>query len=127
MPFLAEKSNVTVITSGIKTLLLLGEYGINAYSTGGRLLASSFSLVDNDAESMLSSYNANIAFVSCRGISPDGMVTDFSIDENVIRKKMIERSEKAVLLCAGEKIGKTYLHNICAADDFDRIITENDD
>ena len=124
VPFLAEKSGITVITSGVKTLLLLGEYGIPAYSTGGRFIAGSFSLVDEDCERMLASYNADIAFVSCRGVSPDGMVTDFSIEENVVRRRMLERAKKGVLLCASDKMGKTYMHNIAKAEDFDMIITE---
>lgn len=124
IPFLAQKSNITVITSGVKTLMLLSEYGINAYSTGGRLLSTCLSLVDNDCFNMLSKYNADIAFFSCRGLSADGMLTDFSIEENLVRQKMIEHSKKAVLLCAGEKFNKTYMHNLCSIHNIDCVISE---
>lgn len=124
IPFLAQKSNITVITSGVKTLMLLSEYGINAYSTGGRLLPTCLSLVDSDSFSMLSRYNADIAFFSCRGLSSDGILTDFSIEENLVRQKMIEQSKKSVLLCAAEKFNKTYMHNICSIHDIDCVISE---
>ena len=124
VPFLAEKTNVTVITSGLKALTLLCELGINAYSTGGRVLPASLSLVDSDCLDMLSNYNADVAFFSCRGISPDGMITDFSVEENLVRRKMIERSERAYLLCTEMKMGKTYFNNICSVDDITGVISE---
>ena len=126
IPYLAQKSNITVITSGIKSLMRLAEYGIDAYSTGGHLLPSCFSLTDGDALDIISHYNANIVFFSCRGIAPDGMITDFSIEENMVRAKMIERSQKSVLLCAGKKMNKTYMHNICNIRDITTVISEDD-
>lgn len=126
IPYLAQKSNITVITSGIKSLMRLAEYGIDAYSTGGHLLPSSFSLTDDDTLEIISHYNANIVFFSCRGIAPDGMITDFSIEENIVRKKMIERSQKSILLCASKKMNKTYMHNICSIQDITEVICEDE-
>lgn len=126
IPYLAEKNNITVITCGIKALIQLGEYGINVCSTGGRLLPSCMSLVDSDAMRTISEYNADIVFFSCRGISPNGNITDFSIEENLVRRSMIEHSKKAVLLCASEKLNKTYMHNLCSINDIDHIISEVD-
>ena len=124
IPFLAQKSNITVITSGVKTLMRLAEYGINAYSTGGHLLASCLSLIGDDAYKTISTYNADIMFFSCRGVSEHGMITDFSIEENNVRKKMIEHSKRAVLLCAKEKMNKAYMHNLCSISDIDDVICE---
>lgn len=45
VPFLAAKRHLTVITSGVKALMKLGELGIKAISTGGELLPSGQSLV----------------------------------------------------------------------------------
>ena len=38
IPYLAVKNHLTVVTSGVKTLSKLGDYGIKAVSTGGELL-----------------------------------------------------------------------------------------
>ncbi len=126
IPFLAKKSNITVITSGVKAVMLLAEYGINTYSTGGHVIGSCLSLVESDANHMLSCYNADIAFFSCRGVSKDGMLSDFSIEENIVRQAMIKHSKKAVLLCASEKVGKSYMHNLCSLKDIDCVISEVD-
>ena len=54
------------------------------------------------------------------------MLTDFSIEENVVRKAMIKRSKKAYALCASEKLGRSYMHNLCHVDDVDGVISDID-
>ncbi len=124
IPFIAVKKNLTVITTGIKALNKLAEYNINTISTGGRLINSCMSLVDEEAYGVIDSFNADIMFFSCRGLSYDGKLTDISDKENLIRKRMIKNAKKSYLLCAGEKFGKVYYHNLCTADDITGIISE---
>lgn len=124
IPFLASKRNLTVITNGVKALIKLAEYGINTISTGGALLNSCLALVGEEAYKTIETYNADIALFSCRGVSNDGYLTDFSLEENNARKKMIQHAKKSYLLCTSEKIGKSYFHNLCHKDDITGIIHE---
>lgn len=124
IPYLASKNHLTVITNGIKTLAKLGEYGIKAISTGGELLPSCSALVGEEAFRTIADFNANIAFFSCRGLSPSGMLTDFSDSENHVRSRMLAHSEKTYLLCAGEKFNKSYFHNLCSYKDITGIISD---
>ena len=123
VPYLAELKNVIVITSGAKTALLLAQYGVQNICTGGRMINKSFSFTGNDAIETVMRYNADIAFVSCRGLSLDGKVTDNSIEENEVRRAMLKQSKRKILLCDGQKIGRTCLHNLCNVSDFDEIIS----
>lgn len=124
VPFLAVKNHITVMTSGIKTLLALGEYGIKAISTGGELIASCQSLVGEAAYKSIASINADICFFSCRGLDLGGRLTDISDSENIVRQRMIEFSRRSYLLCAKSKLEKKYFHNLCRADDISGIISE---
>lgn len=124
VPFLAAKNHLTVITNGIKTLLKLGEYGIKAISTGGILLPSCQALVGEETHRTIESFNAQIAFFSCRGLSDDGFLTDISDSENNVRRKMIAHSKNSYLMCAGDKIGKKYFHNLCRTKDISGILCE---
>jgi DeoR/GlpR family transcriptional regulator of sugar metabolism len=119
---LAKFKNIFVITSGAKTALALATLGIRTLCTGGEMALGSFSYIGHDAERTLSNYNADIAFMSCRGISEDGAVTDSSIAENSIRKLMMQKSVKTYLLCDKSKVGKVYLNTLCEKDEFDGII-----
>lgn len=124
VPFLAVKNHLTVITSGTKTLVKLGEYGIKAISTGGELLPSCQSLVGEEAYRTIESFNANSVFFSCRGLSDDGFLTDISDNENNVRRKMIAHSKNAYLMCASNKLGQKYFHNLCTVKDISKVICD---
>lgn len=126
IPFLAAKTNITVVTNGVKALTKLAEYGIHTISTGGTLVNSCLALVGEEAYKTIENFNADIAFFSCRGLSEDGYLTDIAPEENNIRKKMIKYSKKSYLLCADDKFGQKYFHNLCHRNDIDGIISNTD-
>ena len=113
-----------MITNGVKALIKLAEYGISAISTGGDLLNNCLALVGEEAHRTIERYNADVALFSCRGISDDGYLTDISPEENNARRKMIQHAKKSYLLCASEKMGKRYFHNLCHKDDITGVIHE---
>ncbi len=124
IPFLTNKSNLTIITNGIKALTRAGELGINTYSTGGHLLSSCLSLVGDEAHKTIKSFNADIFFFSCRGLSDDGILSDISIEEDIARQYMLKQSKIKVLLCSSKKIGKKYIHTLCSKNDIDYIVSD---
>ncbi len=124
IPFLSDKSNITVITNGVKALIKADEYGINAYAVGGRLLHGNQTLIGDLSHKIIESFNADICFFSCRGITEDGILTDFTVEENIIRQKMIAQSKINVFLCNSEKVGRKYLHTLCNIDAVDYIISD---
>lgn len=125
IPWLRFRKGITVVTNGVKALSALGELGIKTFSTGGQLLPSCLSLVGDDAVKMLENVNADIMFFSCRGLSVEGKITDFSVEEDLVRRKMLEQSKQKVLLVTGDKIGKTYFHNLCFISAVTKVISEN--
>lgn len=124
VPFLISKTNITVVTNGVRALTSLADFNINTISTGGRLVNSCLALVGDEAYRTIDSINANIAFFSCRGLSDDGYLTDISPEEDYVRQRMIKNAEHAYLLCAADKFGKKYYHNLCHKDEIDGIISE---
>lgn len=126
IPFLATKSGLTVITNGIKAVEKLSEYNIKTICTGGELNSSTQALCGEDAYETIERYNADLCFFSCRGLSPQGYLTDISAEENNIRKRMIAHSRKSYFLCASEKFGKTYYHNLMHASMLTGIVSEGE-
>jgi len=124
IPFLAEKRNLVVITNGVKVLSRLAEYNIHAISTGGTLINSCLALVGEDAYKTIEGYNADVAMFSCRGVSEDGYLTDINPEENNVRRWMIKQAKRSYLLCASEKLGKQFFHNLCHRDELDGVITD---
>ncbi len=126
IPLLAEIPKITVITSSAKSSLLLGQMGINNICTGGIMITKSFSYIGADAERTIRAYNADILFFSIRGVSPSGMLTDNSQEENSLRRVMMHQANKSICLCDSSKIGKTYLNNLCHISEIDEFICDNE-
>lgn len=124
VPFLAEKKDLIVVTSGAKTSLALAEAGLCTYCTGGNMLIHSYSYVGAQAERFLSDINADVVFFSCRGLSDDGMISDPSVEEVNLRRVMMEHSRKKYLLCDSSKFGKSYFYNLCHVDELDGVISD---
>lgn len=124
VPYLAAFHNIIVITSSAKTSLALGQMGIRNFCTGGLMIPKSFSYVGGDAQSMVARYNADALFFSCRSLSEDGLLSDNSIEENLLRKTMMRHAKKKIFLCDSSKIGKVSLHNLCHISEVDGIVCE---
>jgi len=125
IPFFGKFESLTVITNGVKTSYLLNSYGrITTHCTGGRLRETNMSLVGMTTCRRLGELNADIAFVSCSGLSAERGVTESSEEEAEVKKAMINAAAKTVLLCDSSKLGVFQLNRVCAIDALDTIITE---
>lgn len=124
VPLLADFRNILVITSSAKTAFLLGQMNIPNICSGGQMINCSFSYVGSDAIHTLSQYNADMVFFSCLGLSDTGMITDKSIEENQVRKTMLQHSRRKILLCDSNKLGRSYLHNLCHVSEIDEVLCE---
>lgn len=126
IPHLEKFKDIIVITNSPKTSIKLAEKKIKNYCTGGLMLLHSIAYVGSEAEKFISNINADIFFFSSRGITKDGIITDSSIEEAVIKKAMLENSAKSYFLCDSSKIGEKFMYNIASSKDVDGVITELD-
>ncbi len=121
---LARFHDLTVITNGPATSIALGERGIQNYCTGGEFSSLSVSYVGGYAQEFIRGFNADIAFVSCRGFSDDGLLTESNVEFVHIKKQMLKNAKRRVFLCDSSKFGKIFPHRLGTKDEFDDIISE---
>lgn len=126
LPHLKKFKDLVVVTNGIIAAHVLGEMNIKVYVTGGLLINNSSVLVGSDAEAFIDRLNADICFISCKGLGDDGKLTDTSYEETQIRKHYLKNSKKKIVILTSNKIGKTYMHTLCRKEDVDVIITKED-
>ena len=132
VPYLNRFDGLTVITNGIKTAYLLNSYSkITTFCTGGRLRDHNMSLIGSTACSRLEEINADIAFISCRGFTPEKGVTEASDEEAQVKKAMINAAGRTVLLCDSSKIGLVLMNRVCRTENLhavvtDKMLSEND-
>ena len=90
IPYLKSKSDITIITNGVKTATSLGNtLHTRVYCTGGKLRENSLSLVGQGAKDYIKNFSAQKLFFSCRGITPDNGAMDNSEEEAELRKVMM--------------------------------------
>lgn len=114
-------SNLIVITSGIKTAMALSNMNLKFYSTGGKSINSSYSLVGQLAINTISAFNADVCFISCHALNEFGYVSDNSETENDVRLAMMKHSRKKILLLDSSKININSYHNLCHVSEFDDV------
>lgn len=117
VPYLEKFSDIIVVTNSPKTSMLLGERNIKNYCTGGLLLRHSIAYVGSEAEKFVSNINADLFFFSSRGYTEDGMITDSSEREVVVKKAMLQNAEESFYLCDSSKKNQKFAFNVCATKD----------
>lgn len=124
VPYLTRFHDLTVITNSPATSIALGECSIRNFCTGGELSSRSVSFVGGYAQDFIRSFNADIAFISCRGLSEDGLLTESNVEFVHIKKQMLRNAKRKVFLCDRSKIDRSYPHRLATKDEFDDVIIE---
>ena len=124
VPHLRDIPDLTVITNGPRTCLLLAEYGIRSFCTGGEMLEGSHALVGRDAEVYVRGIRAHVCVFSARGVETDGDITDSSKAERDLKIAMLERAARSVLVHDSSKLGRCYPYVICPYTAPDNIVGE---
>lgn len=119
--FLKNYKDTIVITSGIQTLFYLAQTDLKYYSTGGQSYRKSSSFIGQTAIDTAKTFNADLCFVSCHGLSETGYATDTSIFENDVRRALLRQSKRKVLLLDGTKINLGCYSNLCSISEFDDV------
>lgn len=116
--------SLRVITNGLKTASILAEIGgIEVYSTGGRLRTNAMSFTGNQAMEFVRNFNADMAFISCRGVDPEVGITDSDESEASLKRIYMQNAKHIILMCDSSKLGKRYFCKVGPIESVHKIIT----
>ena len=122
---LIDRSSLTVVTNNIEITVLLANSKIRLISSGGFLSNENRNcLIGGDAQRTFENVFADIMFFSVKAISDDGLVTDCSREEIIVREAMLKNADKKVLLCDSSKFGMRAPFKQCELGDVDYLISE---
>lgn len=122
LPSLKQYKDLTVVTNSVQFVPILSKLRIRCVLTGGEYRESERCLVGRDTESFLRNINPDIAFLSCDGVSDDGMVTINDEASAAIVKIAFQNAKKKIVLAHHSKLGSKYTYNVCTADEADDVI-----
>jgi DeoR/GlpR family transcriptional regulator of sugar metabolism len=122
---LPNKSSLTVITNNIEIMCLLSKSNINVIASGGQICrANRTCLVGADAQQIFEATHADIAFFSCKALTADGTIYDYSREEVTTRGSILRNAEKIVFLCDSGKFSRNAPYKQCTLSDVDYLISE---
>lgn len=118
-----NKKNLTVITNSIYIVNELIDTDINLYIIGGKVRHEEKAI--SGAVSMFDIENFNISktIIGAGAITPENGISDYNIEESLMRKKIIKRSKNVYLVADTSKFGFDLLVSVCDVSDIDLIIT----
>lgn len=117
---------LTVLTNSIKVAMVLStKEKIEVISSGGILAARSLSYVGPRAEQFLEAYYVDKSFLSCKGVHTDRGVSESSEMQGLVKKKMIDISDKVYLLADSSKFGVQAFTQFASLEQIDEIITDD--
>jgi len=117
--------NLTVVTSALNIALeLVSEPGVEVIQLGGLMRKSSSSVMGAYAEQILQDFYFNTLFLGVDGIDLDYGLTTTNAMEAHLNRKMINVSQKTIVLADSTKFGKRGFGKICGLEDIDHIITD---
>jgi DeoR/GlpR family transcriptional regulator of sugar metabolism len=121
---LLENKKCNIITNSINVADILSQKSnVKVFLLGGKLNNEHRFLYGTTTVNMLSGYFAHKAFLGALGVSEKGITTGSDEDADVM-KKMVEQSEKVVILADHTKFNRTANFKVCNLSQIDFIITD---
>ena len=124
---LKGRVNLTVLTSNLwAAAILADEPGIVLMLTGGKTRARERSLVGNLATRAFSELVFDVFIMGVAGIHPEFGITDYNIEEALVKRAALGASRRHIIVADSSKIGKVAFAKLCGLEQIDMIITDDD-
>jgi len=120
-----EKSHLTVITNSLEIMIELSDVSDwNIICSGGCMREGYLALVGPKTAEGLSSYNADKAFFSCKGIDMEKGITDGNEMFSQVKQVMMYSAKESILAVDSSKFDKIAFSKLCEIRQMSKIITD---
>ncbi|WP_431807239.1 DeoR/GlpR family DNA-binding transcription regulator [Lysinibacillus sphaericus] len=124
-PFLLGKDKLTVVTNSLPVAFDLIGSNIEVMIIGGRVRHSEKSVTSNDFLFHFDHLNINKAFICASGVTLEKGISDFSLEEAMTRKQLINISQTVYVATDSTKFNKDVAIQVCPLEEVDMILTDN--
>ncbi|MEM3844840.1 MAG: DeoR/GlpR family DNA-binding transcription regulator [Candidatus Parvarchaeota archaeon] len=120
-----KRNNLHVVTTSLVTALELIKNPTNTViMIGGLIRSDNMSVIGTTAEKMVGELNVEKTFISCRTFEPNEGTFETNPSESVIKRAIVENSNKVYLLVDSSKLFKKSTFPTIPIDKIDTIITD---
>ncbi|WP_299396989.1 DeoR/GlpR family DNA-binding transcription regulator [uncultured Gelidibacter sp.] len=122
---LPKNLKATIYTYSLEIALQLTDHPhIETVFIGGKIQKKSMVTIGIEVFQILSKIHADICFVGASGITLNEGITDEGYEVALIKKAMIDASDKVVSLITSNKLNIRHSYSVCALSDIDVIVTD---
>lgn len=118
--------NLTVVTNSMAVANELADAeGITLIMTGGVYSPEEAAFISDMAGMIFLKLNIDIFFLTTCGISVERGVTYQRMDEILVQEKMMEASDRTIVIADSSKLGTSSLVKMCGVDRITMVITDS--
>ena len=123
--FLADRSNLTVVTNGLELALLLSQDPTNKVILAANTVRpGEASLVGNLNPDLLQGFRASRCFLSCAGFSAEQGLTEADGEKALLKSQMIRLAGQTVALVDHGKFGRISTFRAAGLGQIDHLVTD---
>ena len=122
LPHLQKYKSVHIVTNSVQVVLSASAYHIPCLLIGGEYYEQDMCLVGSIAEDCASRLNVDVAFFTTAAYSDDGVISDFDINQTMIRKIILKNAQKSIFLFESSKIGQKMTYTLCTKEEATEVI-----
>lgn len=122
---LFEMNNLTVITASLYIANVLREAsGIRLILAGGILRKQELSMIGHIAERTFQDFHVDKAFVGVGGLEIKAGLTEYNLEDTLVKKMMIANAEQVIVVADSSKLGEICFANIAPLSVVDVLVTD---
>jgi DeoR/GlpR family transcriptional regulator of sugar metabolism len=117
----------TIYTYSLPIAMQLSQHpNIDLIFIGGKMQKNAMVTIGMDVIQVLSKIKADICFIGASSINVKQGLTEVGYEVSIVKKAMIESSDKVVSMFASNKLNTKMPHNVCDLNQLDCIVTDLD-
>lgn len=128
---LQAKRNLTIITASlpianeiVSNLSLSSD--VRLILTGGIVRAGELSMVGHIAVRSYLDFHVDKAFIGVGGISPEDGLTEYNLEDALVKKPLLQNAHQRIVVADSSKIGRTTLVSVAPLSMVNTLIVDSD-
>jgi len=125
LPYLANKSNVTIVSHSLSVLYESSKYpNLTVIALGGMYNPSTSSYISQTNTAQLSKMSFDIVFIAAIGVDLRNGLTNITYFESELKCVLMQRNKRIALMADHTKFGYTAPFSFCDFSDISVLITD---
>jgi DeoR/GlpR family transcriptional regulator of sugar metabolism len=122
---LTTTPNLTIVTASLPIANVLCQApSIRLILTGGIVRDQELSMIGHIAEHTYKEFHIDKAFVGIGGLHPEAGLTEYNVEDSLVKKALIASAEQVIVVADSSKLGETCLASVGPLSIVDTLVTD---